>query len=63
MWWNRCAGLSPEEPTICTNVSVDADAGEEGCRNCTKVRKANLGDLRRVRLLNSEPALLAHLQF
>ena len=55
--------MSPEEPTICTNVSVDADAGEEGCRNCTKVRKANLGDLRRVRLLNSEPALIAHLQF
>jgi len=34
--YSRCAGLSPEEPTICTNVSVDADAGEEGCRNCTK---------------------------
>ena len=47
--WNaisaiRCAGLSPEDPTICTNVTVDAGAGEEGCRNCTEVRKSNLSN-------------------
>ena len=32
--YTRCGGLSAEDPLICTDQTVEPDAGEMGCRQC-----------------------------